>query len=248
MTFLKPGLSDFIDILIIALVIYKMFTIVSKNGGTQILFVVGILFVLYISSTFLNLKMMAGFLKLLKDYWILALLILFQPEIRNFLLRFGRTEDLSSLFRRRTKFRYSSLLEAISTMSFNKTGALILIENKQKLDNFIATGEIIDSNLSSKLLLTIFNNKTILHDGAIIIRDHRVHAVKVILPHTNNLEYKQKFGTRHLAAIGATEITDAFAIIVSEETGRISTAQNGEIYTNVSTEELAQRIPDATRI
>jgi diadenylate cyclase len=132
-------------------------------------------------------------------------------------------------------------------MSFRKTGALILVENKQSLDEFIATGEVIDARLSSKLLLTIFNRRTILHDGAVVLRGDRIIAVKVLLRLSRNVEYTQKFGTRHLAAIGVTEETDCLAIVVSEESGRISAAQNGAIFTDLSTEELAQIIADGTR-
>jgi diadenylate cyclase len=138
------------------------------------------------------------------------------------------------------------LLNAISILSFRKIGALIVLENNRKLDHYVETGEIIDARISTKLILTIFNNKTILHDGAAIIRGERIWAVKVVLPLSENLEYTQKFGTRHLAAIGISEETDAFVIVVSEETGRISVAKNGEIFTALSLDELSQRIKDAT--
>ncbi len=131
-------------------------------------------------------------------------------------------------------------------MSFRKIGALIIIENKSKLDNSIESGEIIDAQISVKLLLTIFNNKTILHDGAVIVRNERLYAVKVVLPLSESVEYSQKLGTRHLAGVGVTENTDAFSIIVSEETGKISVAKNGVLYSGLSIDELSQRIKDET--
>jgi diadenylate cyclase len=131
-------------------------------------------------------------------------------------------------------------------MSFRKIGALIVIENKRSLNEYIESGEMIDAQISVKLLLTIFNNKTILHDGAAIIRDNRILAVKVVLPLSENMEYTQKHGTRHLAALGISEITDALVVVVSEETGRISVAKNGELTTDLTIDELSQRIKDET--
>jgi diadenylate cyclase len=131
-------------------------------------------------------------------------------------------------------------------MSFRKIGALILIENQRKLNDYIESGEMIDAKISIKLLLTLFNTKSILHDGAVIIRKDRILAAKVVLPLSENIEYTRILGTRHLAAVGITEETDAFAIIVSEETGRISAARNGEFITDLSIDELAQRIKDET--
>ena len=151
-----------------------------------------------------------------------------------------------SVFKDTKKKIYTLLLNAVSIMSFRKIGALIVIENNGKLDDYIESGETIDAQISTKLLLTIFNSKTILHDGAVIIRKERILAVKVVLPLSENIEYTQKFGTRHLASIGITEKSDAFAIVVSEETGRISVAKNGVISTDLTIDELSQRIKDET--
>jgi len=123
---------------------------------------------------------------------------------------------------------------------------LIVIENKRKLDNYIESGEIIDAQISVKLLLTIFNNKTILHDGAVIVRNERLYAVKVVLPLSESVEYSQRLGTRHLAGVGITENTDSFSIIVSEETGKISVAKNGVLHSELTIDELSQRIKDET--
>jgi diadenylate cyclase len=141
---------------------------------------------------------------------------------------------------------YANLLNAVAIMSFRKVGALIVIENSRKLDEYIESGEIIDADITVKLLLTIFNSKTILHDGAVIIRNNRIYACKVVLPLSEKVEFKQKLGTRHLAALGISEESDAFCVIVSEETGKISTAYNGEIILGISQDELSQRIKDGT--
>jgi diadenylate cyclase len=130
-------------------------------------------------------------------------------------------------------------------MSFRKTGALIVLENKRKLNEYIQNSELIDSAISMRLILAIFNTKSVLHDGAIIIRGNRIMAAKVVLPLSKNSEFSRKFGTRHLAAIGITEVSDAIAIIVSEQTGQVSVAQSGAITVNIAFEELMQIISDA---
>ncbi|HPW25294.1 MAG TPA: DNA integrity scanning protein DisA nucleotide-binding domain protein, partial [Candidatus Syntrophosphaera thermopropionivorans] len=151
-----------------------------------------------------------------------------------------------SLRKRETNYVYMPLIDAISSLSFRKIGALIVIENRRKLTEYINNGEIIDAALSLRLVLTIFNPKSPLHDGAIIIRGDRIIAAKVVLPLSKNPEYIKHFGTRHLAGIGITEVSDAIAIIVSEQNSQISVAQNGKIKVNVAYEELLQILMDAT--
>lgn len=192
--------------------------------------------------------MLAYLLRMVKDFWVIALIILFQPEIRIILSKVGHGHVLFPFMKEpEKKAYYHAVLGAVSAMSFRKTGALIVFEKKTKLDEYISTGEIIDAKISTKLLLTIFNNKTILHDGAIVIRGDRIIAVKVVLPLTQNVEHVQEFGTRHLAAIGISDKSDAYAIVVSEETGKISFAEDGEILKDISVEELSQRLSDASK-
>ncbi|MCD4828118.1 MAG: diadenylate cyclase CdaA [Candidatus Cloacimonetes bacterium] len=247
MSFLIPGIKDIVDILLVAAILFRVLATVQRRGGVQVLIGLALILLLYFVSALLDLKLMTSLFQLVRNYWLLAFVVLFQPELRNMINRMGRHSGLKSMFSPRKKYIYSPLLEAVTSMSFRKTGALILIENRQNLDEYIATGETIDALLTSKLLLTIFNRRTILHDGAAVLRGNRIFAVKALLRLSRNVEYVQKFGTRHLAAIGVTEETDCLAVVVSEETGRISAAQNGSIFTDLSTEELAQIIADATR-
>ncbi|MCD4650311.1 MAG: diadenylate cyclase CdaA [Candidatus Cloacimonetes bacterium] len=243
MSFLIPGIVDIIDILIIAALLYRVFILVRDTIGYPVIISLGIIVLLYFFAVVLDMKLLTLLLKLLRDHWIIAFLVLFQPEIRSVIHKIG----FRTLFQRRKIYLFAPILKAIATMAFKKTGALILIEGKQKLNEYISSGEIIDARLSTKLILTIFNSKTILHDGAVVIRGARIFAVKVILPVSHNLVYLQQYGTRHLAALGVTEHSDCLAIVVSEETGRISVARNGEIRSNLSTEELAQIIADETK-
>ena len=241
-----PRFTDVIDILIVAFILYRIIILLKKTGGYQILIGLVAVVLIYFIAMILNLSMMSSLLSSLKQYWVIVFIILFQQEIRNLFARLTQSHDLRSLFGDTKKSVYTPLLNAVSIMSFRKIGALIVIENRRKLSELIKTGELIDAQISLKLILTIFNNKTILHDGAVIIRNNRIYAVKVVLPLSENVEYAQKFGTRHLAAVGITEGTDAFSIIVSEETGKISVAKNGEIFTDLTIDELSQRIKDET--
>ncbi|NQV18913.1 MAG: TIGR00159 family protein [Armatimonadetes bacterium] len=246
MSFLIPKITDVIDILMVSFLLYRLIFLLKKTGGFQVILGFGLVLLLYFTASVLNLSMMTSFLKLLKDYWVIAFIIIFHPEIRNLFSRLVRNRDLMSVFKDTKKKIYSRLLNTVSIMSFRKIGALIVIENNGKLDDYVESGETIDAWISTKLLLTIFNSKTILHDGAVIIRKERILAVKVVLPLSENIGYTQKFGTRHLAAIGITEKSDAFAIVVSEETGRISVAKNGIISTDLTIDELSQKIKDET--
>ena len=246
MRILIPRITDIIDILIVAYLLYRLILLLKKAGGFQILIGIVAALIIYFTASILNLNMVSSILKVFKDYWVIVFIILFQQEIRNLFARLAQSHNLKSLFRDAKKSVFSPLLNAVSIMSFRKIGALIVIENSRKLNDFIESGEIIDAQVSVKLLLTIFNNKTILHDGAVVIRNNRILAVKVVLPLSENVEYVQKLGTRHLAAVGITEGTDAFVIVVSEETGRISVARNGELFRGLSIDELSQRIKDET--
>lgn len=248
MSFLIPRFKDFIDILLIAFLIYQSLLIVRKSGGYQVLW--GLLFImlLYFLAVVFDLRVVSSLLSAIRNFWIIAVVILFQPELRSILARLNLSRELGIAFRKRERTSlYSPIIDAVSSMSFRKTGALIVIENKRKLHEFIQSSELIDAAISMRLVLTIFNSKSLLHDGAIIIRGERIMAAKVVLPLSKKQDYVRKFGTRHLAGIGITELSDAIAIIVSEQTGKVSVAQAGAIQTDVAFEELMQILTDATR-
>ena len=246
--FLIPRFKDIVDILLIAYIIFQSMLIVRKSGGFQVLW--GLLFVmmLYFLAVIFDLRVVSSLLSAIRNYWIIAVVILFQPELRSILARMNLSRELGTAFRKREKTSlYSPLIDAVSNMSFRKTGALIVLENKRKLHEYINSSELLDAAISMRLILTIFNTKSVLHDGAIIIRGDRIIAAKVVLPLSKKAEYVHKFGTRHLAGIGITELSDAIAIIVSEQSGKVSVAQAGSIQTDVAFEELMQIITDATK-
>jgi len=245
LNWLIPQFRDIVDIIIIAFLIYQALNIVRKSGGYQLLTGILLLFLLYLASVLVNLKMLSAVLGAVRNYWILALIVLFQPEIRSMLARFNLSQDMGMFKKRDNTNVFTTLVDAVSSMAFRKTGALIVVENKRKLNEYIQNGEPIDASISLRLILTIFNPRSSLHDGAIIIRGDRILAAKVVLPLSKKSEYVKRFGTRHLAGIGITELTDAIAIIVSEQNGHVSIAQGGVIQSNVAFEELMQIVSDA---
>ncbi|MCB5223731.1 MAG: diadenylate cyclase CdaA [Candidatus Cloacimonadaceae bacterium] len=246
MEILIPGLPDLIDIFIVAFLLYQGMVVLRRGGGWQVLAAILFLVVLSTVAEALNLKIVSSLLTGIRSYGILALVVIFQPELRALLSRINITRELNlSLRKKESNSIYMPLIDAISSMSFRKTGALIVIENRRRLTEYIQSGEELDASLSLRLILTIFNPRSALHDGAVIIRGDRIMAAKVVLPLSKKPEYARKFGTRHLAGIGITELTDAIAIIVSEQNSQISVAQNGEINVNVAYEELLRIIADA---
>lgn len=248
MNFLLPRLKDIVDIIIIAFVIYQSLLIVRKSGAYQVLYGLIVILIVYLLAVLFGLKMISSVLNALRNYWILALIILFQPELRSILARLNISDELGGAFRKKGKGAfYGALIDAVSSMAFRRTGALIVIENKRKLNEYLHSGELLNSEISLRLILSIFNTRSVLHDGAILIRKDRIIAAKVVLPLTKNPDYVKKFGTRHQAGIGITEVSDAIAIIVSEQTGKISVAQAGSIQNGIAFEELMQIITDATK-
>jgi len=248
MNFLIPSFADIIDILFVAYLLYKIIIIFKERGGYQILLGLGIVVFLYFVASILNLRMTSSFLKIIKDYWAIAFLILFQNETRVFLAKMIKNSN--SLFNLKKHKNtpsniYEELLVAINIMSLRHIGALIVIEGDYKLDDMISgKGTIIDAELSAKLILTIFNTRAPLHDGAIIIRNSKLYAVKVTLPLTDSEDKSKHLGTRHQAGLGLSEKTDAFVIIISEESGEISYAKEGKIHSKLSLDELSQKLKD----
>lgn len=248
MDFLIPKFKDIVDIFLIAFLLYQTLTIVKRSGGYQILLGLLFIFLVYLLALLFDLKMVTGALSSIRHYWIIALIILFQPELRTILAKLNISRELGlALKKKDSNSIYMPLMDAISSMSFRKTGALIVLENKRKLNEYIHSGEMMDATMSLRLILTIFNPRSALHDGAVIIRGDRIMAAKVVLPLSKKPDYVKRFGTRHLAGIGITEISDAVAIIVSEQNSQISVAQNGQITTNIAYEELMQVITDAAK-
>ncbi len=244
MHFLFPSTTDIIDIVILWLIIYRVIIIAKKVGGYQILLGIALLIIFISIANLLNLTMVLSIIGILRDYWLLVIVILFQPEIRSILAKISNANIITPFRRDPKQSIYAPLINAVSTMSFIKKGALIVIENDYKLNKYIEQAERIDAILSSKLITSIFDKGSLLHDGAAIIRKDRIVVAKAILPISKNPEYRMR-GTRHLAAVGVTEEGDPLAIVVSEETGSISVARNGVLESNIDIGRLTQIITDS---
>lgn len=236
---------DLVDILIIAFIIYKAFRFLHENRGGQLVKGLVILAVVYAFSVWFDLATVNWVLSKLVDWLVIALAIIFQPELRRMLERIGRSKF--SQFGRMTeqdsesiKRCVDSICIAAKNMQEQKIGALIAFERTTLLGDIINTGTVIDAETSSQMVGNIFFPKSPLHDGALIVRSGKLHAAGCILPLTANQNLSSQLGTRHRAAIGLTEVSDAVVLIVSEENGMISLAHNGKIergYTQIRLRE-----------
>jgi uncharacterized protein (TIGR00159 family) len=249
---LKFTVIDVIDIILVALLLYYVYKLIK--GTVAINIFIGIIFI-YLAwrlTSALNMELLSSIFGGFMSVGIIALIVVFQPEIRKFLLMVGSTNFASKGgFSKRFKFlRTQSLNEteaetvvnACVKMGSSKTGALIVLERNNNLDFLVATGDEMNIQVTQPILESIFFKNSPLHDGAIIIANNIVKATRVILPVNNEKNIPERFGLRHRAAVGVTEKTDALAIVVSEETGQISYIKNGEFVIYKNTEELIEKI------
>lgn len=225
--------TDVIDIVVVAFLLYRVFGFIKETRAQQlfrgILLIIGV----FVLSELLDLSLLNWLLTRLITVGLIAVVILFQPEIRRGLEHIGRKGVLISQFRDIGKEEvYATvhkLVDAVDDFSSTRTGALIAIERETMLTDIIETGVIIDSEISVRLLGNLFYEGSPLHDGAVIIRGIRVQAASCVLPLTSRTSIGKNLGTRHRAGVGLSEVSDAFVIIVSEETGAISVARNGTL-------------------
>jgi diadenylate cyclase len=241
-------LRAIIDISIVSFLIYKIIHLVRETRAWQLL--KGLLVVLFAakSSEFLGLKTIAFILNYTVQYIAIALVVLFQPELRRGLEQIGRSK-FGSLFNFEdtdSSLQTSTIIEEIvksaERMSKSFTGALIVIERETKIGEAINSGTSLDANITSELLINVFTQNTPLHDGAVIIRGNRLKAAACFLPLTDNPDLSKDLGTRHRAALGITEISDSIVVVVSEETGKISVALNGGLTRNLNSDMLRKAL------
>lgn len=242
---------DIIDILLIAYIIYKLFTFIRDSRASLIFKGVLIIALAYLASVFLNLQMVSTVVELIVRYASIAIIVVFQPEIRNMLEHMGRSRlKVGTLFgrseqeikRAETLNTISCVVESARLLQKQCMGALIVFEREVTLQEIIVTGTQMDAAPNVSLIANIFYNKAPLHDGAMVIRGNRICAASCILPLTQKTDIDPSFGTRHRAAIGMCENSDAVVVVVSEETGRISVACNGEIESSYDAGELSTKL------
>lgn len=241
-------MRDVIDILIVAAVLYKLFTLIKETRAEQLTKGIVVLLVLTKLSDWLELYTINWILNNAMTVGTLALLIVFQPELRRALEYIGRsrffTKSLVELRGESHEKVVEEIVEASASLSRQKIGALIVIERQTGLNEVVETGTRLDALVSSDILINIFIPNTPLHDGAVIIKDDRIKAAACFLPLTDNMNISKELGTRHRAALGISERSDSISIIVSEETGAISLAENGTISRYLDSKTLRQILID----
>ena len=241
-------ISDIIDMLIIILLVYQLMKMIRQTRAMQLLKGLAIIFLTLPISAWLNLNAVNYILRNAMQLGAFAVIVIFQPELRSMLEHVGRSKvgkilDFSGIQDEETEEKViSEITEATVNMAKSKTGALIVMERTTALGEFADNGTLIDSAISSALLENIFVPNTPLHDGAVIIRGERIYSAACVLPLTTNPNLSRELGTRHRAALGMSEVSDAVIIVVSEETGKISIAINGTLTRNLDAVSLKKAI------
>ena len=252
------GIKDILDILIVAMLLYYVYRLM-KSSGTLSLFYGVLLFIVIwvVASEIFGMRMTGTILDKFMGIGLIVLVILFQDQIKRFLIDIGSQRKLK-VFRR--LFRHDdrddevlhasvmAVVYACMSMSKSKTGALICVQRRVPLGDYEKTGYIIDADINVRLIENIFFKNSPLHDGAMIISDHRIKSVGCILPVSHDMNVPKNFGLRHRAALGLSQVTDAVCVVVSEETGHISVADNGSLKSKVSTSDLEHFLSDALAI
>ena len=246
------GFADLVDIAIIAFIVYQVLILLKKTRAFQIRTGLALFFAVYVVAITFNLKTVTFLIDNLLQVGFIALLVIFQPELRRAVEQVLSGMSLSlSVFRKKTaeelevdRLRKSiiAICDGIERMSEKQTGALIVMENFTRLENIKRTGTAINSDISPELIGTIFYDGSPLHDGAVIVHNGRITHAACVLPLSDNLEISKDMGTRHRAALGISEISDVIALVVSEETGTISYAKNGVLRRNLDRQSLYETL------
>ncbi len=256
MDFINIKVIDIIDIVVVALIMYYLYRLIRGTHATAIISGIVLIYVVWVAVRALKMELLTSIIGSVTGVGILALVIIFQPELRRFLQMLG-TQGHSrqkSILGRIFNFKggkgmdadyINPVVRACGDMSAAKTGALIVVRQEGNLQEIVDTGVMIDAIISSSLLKNIFFKNSPLHDGAVIIDKNRIVAAKCVLPSTRS-EVPLSFGMRHRAALGISEVSDAIIIVVSEETGGISVAHNGKINIGLSSTELKAELMQLT--
>jgi len=245
---------DAFDILLVAILLYQLYNLVKGTPAVSVFFGIITIYVVWILVRALDMKLFGTILSKFIDVGVIAIIVVFQQELRRFLLFIGsneflgRSKFLSAIFysakstfaEQYARVDFTPLVNACFKMSETKTGALIVLARNSDLAVYINSGEAIDSGLTERMLENIFFKNSPLHDGAVIIKGNRIVAARCILPVTEKEQFPAHYGMRHRAAVGITESTDAVAVSVSEQTGGVSLSVNGTIRANLTAEKLKQ--------
>ncbi|GAE16730.1 Cyclic di-AMP synthase CdaA [Bacteroides pyogenes] len=245
--FFDFGIKDFIDILLVAFLLYYTYKLMKVSGSIKVFTGILMLILIWLVVTqILEMKLLGSIFDTLMNVGVIALIVLFQDEIRRFLFTLGSHQRFSALGNffsgaKKDALKHSDIMPVVMaclSMGKQKVGALIVIEHAIPLDEVVRTGEEIDATLNQRLIENIFFKNSPLHDGAMVISKKRIKAAGCILPVSHDLEIPKDLGLRHRAAMGISQQSDSHAIIVSEETGAISVAYKGQFYLRLNAEEL----------
>jgi diadenylate cyclase len=240
------GIGDAIEIIVVAYVLYQLYRLMRGTIAVQIALGLGALFLLQFVVELANMTVLTTAFSYFNQVFVLAVIIIFQPEIRRLLLllgknpiirRFVATTDQSEIV--------DEAVGAVEEMSDGKMGALIAFQRGTGLRSYVETGKLLEAEVSKDLLLTVFHGQNPLHDGAVIVNDRRIEAARCILPVSTSMKLSPQLGLRHRAAVGLTEQTDAFVVVVSEETGDISVSRDGALISNITPEEFRTYLTSA---
>jgi len=236
--FLEISIIDILDILLVAFVFSKLYQVMRGTRGSQMF--IGLILILFASVIVqgLNMSGMSWIIKNIQTVWVIAFVILFQPELRRILIVAGQSRFIRAFIKIEQTPYLEPIVKAVEQCSKRKWGALIVMVRDTGLKAIIETGEQLNSKISEPLLVSIFSPKSLLHDGALIINQENIVAAKCILPISQDDTISKALGTRHRAGLGISEESDAVVIVVSEETGRISVAENGKLIEDLNPESL----------
>ncbi|MBQ4331872.1 MAG: diadenylate cyclase CdaA [Spirochaetaceae bacterium] len=235
-------ISPILDVCFLTFILYKAYEVLVKTNGLQLLKVVIILGVAYVLATILKLKLILWILSALTPSLLVGFFVVFQPEVRKMILRLGQTEWRPS---KKKKHMYvDSVLTSAEELSQRRRGMLVVFAGKTDIQGVIDSGTIINAHITSSLLSTIFEFDTKLHDGAVVIRGGKIISAGCFLPVSEQYDIEKTFGTRHRAALGLSEQTDAIILVVSEETGALSIACESRLYYDLSLDQVRRMLED----
>ncbi len=250
--FVKFSWINLLDIFMVSYLIYMVYHLIKGSIASKVFLGYLLVYVCYLVFKAVGLELLSKILGQFMNVGVLALLIIFQPEIRRFLLMVGRTTNIQDnrlikrFFPDKTLYEkpeiIDEIVEASKTMASLQTGALIVIQREDELKRYIDSGDMVDSIVSKRMLTNIFFKNSPLHDGAVVIHEGRIKAARCMLPVSENLNISPSLGFRHRAAIGISEHTDAVVVVVSEEKGEISLVYTGGMFRNLTIEDLKAKL------
>jgi uncharacterized protein (TIGR00159 family) len=254
MDFIHIRILDILDILLVAVLIYQLYRLVRRTNAISIFAGILMIYLLWVVVRILNMELLSMILGQVIGVGVIALIIVFQPEIRKFLFLLGERYGRRNRFFRRLFFPneivgrgewLEEIVAACLHMARTKTGALIVIRRNSEVDGYTEQGVMVDARISSELLENIFFKNSPLHDGAVVVENQRIRAARCILPVSERTNIPSHYGTRHRAALGMSEVTDAVILVVSEERGQVSLVFDGRITANLHEERLREELNKA---